>query len=82
MKGETEMTFNPSYAELLGRELQRQRRREADRERLIREAAGWNPSPLSKSLLILRSRWSRFWSRIIRKKVYIPLSPNPKNSLS
>ena len=80
MKGEIEMTFNPSYAELLGKELQRDRMREAQRERLIRKSAGWNPGLVGKLLIIMRSYWSRFWNRLFKKMGYIPISSLPKDS--
>jgi len=82
MKGEIEMTFNPNYAELLGRELQRDRMREAERERLIKQVSGWNPGLIGKVLIILQERWSKFWSRVIGRKTYIPISRIPKNSPS
>ena len=74
------MTFNPSYAELLGKELERNRMREAENERLIRKASAWNP-PLSRKIyVILRSRWQEFWSGAGRHKKYQPISHVPKNS--
>jgi len=76
------MTFNPSYAELLGKEMQMQRMREAKRERLIRQVSGWKPSSAKKLFIIVRSRWSNYWSRVIRKKGNIPISRIPKNSPS
>jgi hypothetical protein len=82
MRGEIEMTFNANYAELLGRELQRDRMREAERERLIRQVSGWNPGLAGKLLIVLQEHWSKFWSRVSRKKGYIPISQLPKNSPS
>ena len=82
MKGENEMTFNSNYAELLGRELQRDRMQEAERERLIKQVSGWNPSHAEKTLIILQDRWSRFWSRVTGRKSYIPISQVPKKSPS
>jgi hypothetical protein len=82
MRGGNEMTFNSNYAELLGRELQRERMREADRERLIKEVSGWNPGLVGKLLIVLQDRWTKFWSRTARKKTYIPVSGEPKNYLS
>ncbi len=64
MKGTTEMTFNLNYAELLGRELERDRMREAESERLVRQVSGWNPNPTEKTLIIHRDRWNNIWSRI------------------
>lgn len=76
------MTFNPGYAELLGKELQRNRMREAERERLVRKAAAWN-TPISRKLyVILRSHWKEFWSKAGRDSKYIPISPVPKKSTS
>jgi len=82
MKGENKMTFNPSYAELLGKELQRDRMREAERERLITQATACNP-PLSRKLsVILRSRWQNFWTSTGKDKKYPPISQVPKSSHS
>ncbi len=57
MKGENKMTFNPGYAELLGKELQRNRMREAEKQRLIRTVTLANPSTAKKVWIIFRSRW-------------------------
>ena len=76
------MTFNPSYAELLGKELQMDRRREAERERLIRKATAWNPPISRKISAILRSRLEDFWSDRRQPKVYPPISQVPKKSTS
>ena len=73
------MTFNPSYAELLGKELQMQRMREAEKERLIRKATAWNPPLPRKISVILRTRWQDV-KRNIRR--YIPTPRVPKNSPS
>ncbi len=51
------MTYNYNYAEYLGRELLNERRREADRERLIRSLTPANPSILKKIWMIIRTRW-------------------------
>ena len=72
------MTFNPGYAELLGKELGRQRMREAEKERLVREASRHEPSLAKKILVIMRSRWSDFWGGDTHK--YPPISQVPKNS--
>lgn len=82
MKGENKMTFNPSYAELLGKELQRDRMREAKRERLINQATAWNPSLSRKLSVILRSRWHDFWTSLKKDKKYTPISRLPKSSPS
>ncbi|TFG49800.1 MAG: hypothetical protein E4H33_01530 [Anaerolineales bacterium] len=82
MKGDEKMTFNPSYAELLGKELQRNRMHEAERERLIRKAAAWNPSLSRKLSVIFRSYWDEFWSNEKRGSKYIPISHVPKKSPS
>ena len=67
------MTFNPGYAELLGKELEMQRMREAEKERLIRKTTAWNP-PLSRKLsVILRSRWHDFWADRRKRKLYLPI---------
>jgi hypothetical protein len=83
MKGRTDMTLNPTYAELLGKELQRDRLREAEKERLINLAINRNPiRPGRKVLATLSSNWRAFWKRIIRKRDYMPLSEMPEKSPS
>ena len=72
------MTINPGYAELLGKELGRQRMREADQERLVRQVSRYQPSLAKKVLVILRSRWSEIWER--DKHRYPSISQLPKNS--
>ena len=76
------MTFNPGYAELLGKELQMQRMREAEKERLIRKVTAWNPSPSRKISVILRTRWQEYWTRRRKVRQYIPISRVPKKSPS
>jgi len=71
------MTFNPSYAELLGLELQRDRMREAEKERLIRQVSGWQPSTAEKLFIITRSYWKDLWSRIGKKRIYLPVNQQP-----
>ena len=80
MKGRTEMIFNLNYAELLGRELQRNRKREAERERLIRQVSGWNHNSAEETLIILRDRGSIFWSWITGRKISFPISQMPDKS--
>ena len=69
-------------AELHGRELRRDRMREADQWRLVSQGATWNPSALRKLAIILGTRWKAFWSRVFRKRGYIPISGSPKESPS
>lgn len=76
------MTFNPSYADLLGKELQMQRTREAERERLIRRATAWNPSLSRKISAILRTRWRHFWDTRRKTNQYQTISHIPKKSPS
>jgi hypothetical protein len=76
------MTFNPSYAVLLGKELQMQRMREAEKERLIRKATAWNPSFSRKLTVIFRSRWHDYWMGKRKDRQYVPLSHLPKKSHS
>jgi hypothetical protein len=76
------MTFNPSYAELLGKELQRERLREAERERLIKEIAGSNPALRGFLLINLQSRWNEYWSKVSRNKTFVSITKTPKNSPS
>ena len=76
------MTFNPSYADLLGKELQMQRMREAEKERLIQKATAWNP-PLSRKIsVILRTRWQESWTDKRKAGRYMPVSHVPKKSPS
>ena len=82
MKGDGIMTFNPSYAELLGKELQMQRMREAEKERLIRKATAWNPSLSRKISVILRTRWQEYWTGRRKAGRYMPISYVPKKSPS
>jgi len=76
------MTFNPGYAELLGKELEMQRMREAEKERLIRKATTWNPLLSRKLYVILRTRWQGYWSGKRKPKRYLPISRLLKNSTS
>jgi len=76
------MTFNPSYAELLGKELQIQRMREAEKERLVRKATAWNPHLSRKISVILRTRWQEYRTRRRKDRRYIPVSRVPKKSTS
>lgn len=66
------MTFNASYAEILGRELQRDRLREARKERLIRTATLANPPTARKIWLILKTRWQVFWNEWVRPRKTYP----------
>jgi hypothetical protein len=70
------MTFNPGYAESLGKELQRNRMREAERERLIHKATAWNPPLSHKIYVILRSHWEDLW----QAKRYPPITHTPNKS--
>jgi len=76
------MTFNPNYAELLGRELHKIRIEEAAQQRLIRQATLANPSGARKIWLIFRSRWQSFWYRKPAQKPYLPVSKIPGKSTS
>ena len=76
------MTFNPNYAELLGKELQMQRMREAEKERLIRKATASNPPLSRKIFVILRTRWQEYWTRQRKIRRFIPISRVPKKSPS
>ena len=82
MKGNLKMIIDPRITELISRELHSDRMREAEKHRLIKQAAGWNPPPTIKLLVIIRSRWNNFWSRLFSRKRYIPISREPKNSPS
>ena len=82
MKGDPKMTFNPFYADLIGRELIKSRMQEAEQERLIKQAAGWDPGLAGKLLIILQARWNKFWPRLSRRKEFIPLSQVPRKSTS
>lgn len=76
------MTFNPFYADLIGRELIKSRMGEAEQERLIKQAAGWNPGWARKLLIILQTHWNKYWPRFSRRKGFIPLSQVPRKSTS
>ena len=76
------MTFNSSYAEMMGKELRMQRTREAEKERLIRKATAWNPPLMKKIVVILWTRWRELWTGRRKGRRYIPVSHLPKNSPS
>jgi hypothetical protein len=76
------MNTNLFQAELHGRALRNDRMREAKDWRLVKEGATWNPSPLRKLFIILRTHWKSFWSKVFRKREYIPISQAPKESPS
>ena len=82
MKGEAKMTLYPNHAELLGREIQRVRIEEAERQRLIRAAILANPTWERKVWQILRYRWSTFWNRNRYRKIYPQISAVPGKSHS
>jgi len=82
MKGDAKMTFNPSYAEIMGRELRSVRLQEAEQQRMIRAVTLANPSRAWKIWLILRDRWGTIWNRNSDRKIYPPISHIPKNSTS
>jgi hypothetical protein len=74
MKREVKMTFNPSYAELLGREQYKIRLEEAKRERLINTLTLANPSLTRKIWLILLDRMQTLWHPKRSQKNYHPIS--------
>ncbi len=76
------MVSNPLYLMMLSQELQRQRMREADHERLIRQVTRWEPSLAHKILVILRARWSDLWDGEDRSRRYPPISQTPSKSTS
>lgn len=82
MKGDKKMTYNSLFAELLGKELQMQRMREAEKERLIRKATAWDPPLRRKLLVILQTRWEDFWRSRGESKRYPLISQVPKKSSS
>jgi hypothetical protein len=53
------MTYSLDYAERMGREILQERRREAERERLIRQVSSWNPPLYKKLWLVIQSRWEK-----------------------
>ena len=73
------MAIYPSNTDLLGRELQRDRLKEAENWRLIKQANAWNPTMIKKLTVILQSRWKKFWSGLFNKERYIPISKAPKS---
>lgn len=76
------MTYIPSNAEIMGRELQWVRLQEAERQRLIRAATLANPSSARKIWLILRDRWQMIWNLKSDRKIYPPISHVPEKSTS
>jgi hypothetical protein len=76
------MNTNLFQAEYHGQELRRDRMREAAQWRLVQQGATWNPSTLRKLSIILSTYWKGFWSRVFRKRGYIPISQTPKESPS
>lgn len=75
------MTYIPSNAELMGREMLRVRLQEAEKQRLIRIAALANLPEKRKAWSILRDRWISFRSRNKNRKIY-PISSVPGKSHS
>ncbi len=75
------MSYYPSNAELMGREMLRVRLQEADKQRLIRIAALANLPRTKKPRLALRDRWFSFWNRKEDRKIY-PISSVPGQSHS
>ena len=83
MKGENEMsTINPSYYDYLGQELRKDRMREAEKERIIREVRGWNPPFYKRLWIIIKSRFSGERQVIKKQITYPPVSQMPKESPS
>ena len=76
------MTFNPGYAELSGMELQRDRMREAEKQRLIRTVTPADPSTVKKVWIIFRSRWKDLRKPKFKIEHYPPIPPLPKKSQS
>ena len=76
------MNTNLFQIELHGQELRKLRMQEAKDWRLIKEGATWNPSLLQKLSIVLATRWKAFWSRVFRKRGYIPISRTAKESPS
>ena len=68
------MTFNPSYAEMMGREMQKIRLKEAERERLINSFTLANPSTARKIWLLFLDRWGNIWNRKRNQRNYLPIS--------
>ena len=76
------MTFNLCHAELLGRELQRERLREAERERLIYQITGSKSALHGLLRSNLHSQWNEYWSSVSGNKTDISLTKTPKRSSS
>lgn len=75
------MSYIPSNAELMGREMLRVRLQEAEKQRLIRIAALANLPETRKTWPVLRDRWLSFWNRNQDRKIY-PISSVPGKSHS
>ena len=75
------MTYIPSNAELMGREMLRVRLQEAEKQRLVRIAALANLPKTRKPWWALRDRWISFWNRNENRKIY-PISSVPGQSHS
>ncbi len=75
------MSYIPSNAELMGREMLRVRLQEAEKQRLIRIAALANLPETRKTWSVLRNRWFSFWNRNQDRKIY-PISSVTGNSHS
>jgi hypothetical protein len=79
MRGGNKMTYSLDYAERIGREILQDRRREAERERLIRQVSGWNPPLHKKMWLIIQSRWEKRKNASVQLiSPQVPDAPSPK----
>lgn len=76
------MAYNYSYAELLGQEMLRQRRREAEKERLIRQVTRRDSAQAGRFRQAIRSRLNALRPLVLKKRGYIQISGVPKNSTS
>jgi len=76
------LIFNPDYFELQGRELRKDRMREAETERLIKLVSGCNPPFTRKLMVILQSRWKECRIRVFPKRGFDSIAHLPKKSPS
>jgi hypothetical protein len=80
MKGENEMSLNFNSDLMLSQELQRDRMREAEQERLVRKVTTGQPSLARKLYVILRCRLDELFSGRDSGKHYPPITQLSKNS--
>ena len=76
------MTINPSYADIIAREMGRDRQRDTEQWKLIQLVMKSKPSKIQGWLKAAKIRWQTFISNLKGKRGYIPISQTPKESPS